>query len=40
MATVDGINPAAPEGPKTMGILVYCLLWVVQDSYHQPYASM
>ena len=22
-----------------MGIMLYSLLWVVQDSYHQPYRS-
>ena len=22
-----------------MGILIYSLLWVMQDSYHQPYVS-
>ena len=22
-----------------MGIMVYSLLWVMQDSYHQPYGS-
>ena len=25
--------------PETMGINVYSLLWVMQDSYHQPYGS-
>ena len=30
-ATVDDINPALPEGPLTMGIMVYSLLWVMQN---------
>ena len=34
--TVDDINPALPEGPSTMGILVYSLSWVMQDLYRQP----
>ena len=21
-----------------MGVIAYCLLWVMQDLYHQPYA--
>ena len=26
-------NPALPEGPETMGSVVYALLWVMQDLY-------
>ena len=37
--TVDDINPALPQGPETMGIMVYSLLWVMQDLYHQPYLA-
>ena len=33
----DDKNPALPKGPETMEILVYSLLWVMQDLYHQPY---
>ena len=35
--TVDDMNPALPEGPYTMGIMVHSLLWVMQDLYHRPY---
>ena len=34
--TVDDINPALPEGPSTMGIMLSSLFWVMQDLYHQP----
>ena len=25
------------KDPKTMGVMVYSLLWVMQDFYHQPH---
>ena len=28
------------KDPKNMGIMVYCLLWVVQDLYLQPYVLL
>ena len=36
VTTVDAINPAGFYGPQTVGIMVYSLLWVMQDLYHQP----
>ena len=37
--TVDDINPALPERPSAIGIMVYSLsiIWVMQELYHQPY---
>ena len=35
--TVDDINPAYLKDPKTMRIMVYSLLWVMQGLCHQPY---
>ena len=28
------------KDPKTMGIMVYSLLWVIKDAYHQPYQGL
>ena len=38
--TADDTNPALPfMDPKTTRIMVYSLLWVMQDLYHQPYGG-
>ena len=29
-----------PKDPKTMGVMVYSLLWVMQDFAHQHYGIM
>ena len=39
LTSVDDINPALPYLLRTLnyGIMVYSLLWVLQDLYHPPY---
>ena len=36
---VDDRDPALPLGPK-LGIMVYSLLWVMQNLYRQPYGGL